>query len=222
MEPLSVTVSIMSPPKRNGDICRRSDSFPYSTRTERRQHLVPEKARKSQPSDPTSTGMHGTDWAASTRSRAPASCAIPAISATGLIVPRTFETWVQHTSRVRCPREEESSSRSSPPSAPRPMIRRRRPASRHSACHGTKFEWCSMIVMTTWSPRRNESAPLSPRHRETATRFSASVVFRRKTISRALRAPTNLATPACACSYIRVAVCPSAWGERWMFALKRE
>ena len=53
--------------------------------------LWPEKAMKSAPSAVTSTGAWGTSWAPSTRTSAPALWAAAAISATGLMVPKTLD-----------------------------------------------------------------------------------------------------------------------------------
>jgi len=65
----------------------------------------------------TSTGRCGADWAPSTRSRAPRSRQIPAISRTGRTVPRTFEAWVTATSRVSSLTAASRSARSRPPPA---------------------------------------------------------------------------------------------------------
>jgi hypothetical protein len=60
------------------------------------------------------TGIWGTACEPSTRTSAPAACARRAISSTGLIVPRTFETWATATSfgpLARCASSSSSSSR---------------------------------------------------------------------------------------------------------------
>ncbi len=62
--------------------------------------LWPEKTKKSQSIDCTSTGMCETDCAPSTSTRAPWRCAIAVISRTGVTVPSALETCVIETMRV--------------------------------------------------------------------------------------------------------------------------
>ncbi len=79
--------------------------------------LCDEKARKSQSRARTSTGMWGTDWAASTIASAPAAWAASTSSRTGLMVPKTLETAVKEKSLVRSVRKSPSRSRASVPSS---------------------------------------------------------------------------------------------------------
>ena len=93
---------IMLPPPRNGGMASSSSSRPYSTPMPVGPSILwPLKARKSAPSSRTSVGKCGTLWAASTSTTAPAAWARRAISATGLIVPSTFETEATATIFVR-------------------------------------------------------------------------------------------------------------------------
>ena len=59
--------------------------------------------------------------------------------------------------------------------------------SRHTACHGTKLELCSIAVVTTLSPSRNVVSS------EYATALWASVVLRTTTMLRRSGAPTKRA-----------------------------
>src|SRR5665213_1806139 len=64
---------IMSPPVRNGGIASSSARLPYRKPIPVGPHILcPLAARKSTSSAWTSTGMCGTDWAASTKTTAPA------------------------------------------------------------------------------------------------------------------------------------------------------
>ena len=91
--PSRVTRRIMLPPVMNGGMAssssRRAQSAPIPDGP---SILCPLMARKSQPISPTSIAMCGADCAASTRARAPASCAICTISRTGLMVPSALLT----------------------------------------------------------------------------------------------------------------------------------
>ncbi len=91
---------------------------------------------------------------------APAARARRAISATGLIVPSTFDTCATPTTFTRpsASTESSSSSDSSPPSDT-DRYRSRAPVSSHRSCHGTMFEWCSISVMSTSSPAPTFSRP---------------------------------------------------------------
>ena len=99
VNPSRRTSRIMPPPPRNGGI---------SSSRSRRAHSTPMpvgpsilwalKARKSQPSAPTSVGRWGTDWAPSASTRAPARWAASAMRAKGVMVPSTFDMVVQATS----------------------------------------------------------------------------------------------------------------------------
>ena len=119
------------------------------------------KPRKSAPSSCTSTGMCGTDWAASTSTSAPAAWAASAISRTGLMVPSTLDWWARATSLVRPVIRSPAPGRSSWPSSVTPNQRSVAPVRSHSSCHGTMLEWCSISVMTISSPgpRRNRAEP---------------------------------------------------------------
>src|SRR5437667_403842 len=79
--------------------------------------LCPENARKSQPNSPTSIGKWPTPCAASTSVSAPTACAFAQSSATGLIVPREFEIWVNANSFPSGVTSEESCSSSTVPSS---------------------------------------------------------------------------------------------------------
>ncbi len=210
----------MAPPYKKGTISSNSSLFPYNTPMPIGANILcPEKARKSQPISFTSTGICGTDCAPSTRNRAPAWCASRPISCTGLIVPSMLDTWVQQTSRVRSVIASCNCSMSSVPSSWMSTTLSSTPFHLRAICQGTRFEWCSITVITISSPGRKRSRSLSPRDNEYATRLIASVQLRAKTISSRPLAPIKRATFRCASSYNSVASCPRRWGERWMLAL---
>ena len=101
MLPSIRTTSIIEPPVRKGGMASSRSARPNSTPIPYGPSILwLEKARKSTPSAATSTGWCGTDCAPSTRTSAPASCAALATSATGGIVPVTFDWWVTATSLV--------------------------------------------------------------------------------------------------------------------------
>ncbi len=114
--------------------------------------LWPEKARKSASSAFTSTGMWGTDCAASTTHSAPTSWARFAISSTGLMVPRTLEVWTTVTSFVRRVMSSSYSSIRSRPCSSTSTHLMTTPRRSLRKYHGMVFEWCSMTVVTISSP----------------------------------------------------------------------
>ncbi len=145
---------------------------------------------------------------------APASCASDTISATGLMVPSAFESWVMATSRVRGPTSPRNSSILSAPASSIGATRRRAPTDSHSICHGTMFEWCSMADSRTSSP-----GPTRRRPNACATRLMPSVAFRVKMISRGPAAFRNRATVPRARSNPAVARSLSVWTPRCTLAL---
>ena len=89
--PSVVTFEIISPPPRKGPMASRISGLPTRQPMPVGPSILwPVKAKKSQPIDDTSTGMWGTLCEPSTRQSAPRSWASWAISATGLMVPRTL------------------------------------------------------------------------------------------------------------------------------------
>jgi hypothetical protein len=137
----------------------------------------------------------------------------------GFTVPMALATCATAARRVRGPwlwlwlNTASSAPRSSSPSSVMGTARSMAPRSRHSICHGTRFEWCSMVVTSTSSPgARRGRAKLQ------ATRFNASVAPRTKTISRGSRAFTNRAAVARARSYAAVARSDSSCTPRWTLA----
>ncbi len=135
-----------------------------------------------------STGMWGTLCEPSTSTRAPASCAIRAISATGLIVPSTLLTWTTPTIRVRSVSRPAKASMSSSPPGVTGAKRTVAPVISATICHGTMFEWCSISVTSTSSPAARLRMPQAH-----ATRLIASEAFLvNTTVSRG--APTRRAT----------------------------
>ena len=96
----------------------------------------------------------------STSETAPAARTRAAISLTGLIVPSTLEMWAKAASFTR-PDASSSSSWSSErrPSSETSSQRSSAPTSWQSSCHGTMFEWCSIWVISTTSPRPTCSRP---------------------------------------------------------------
>ena len=112
-----VTVSIIEPPVRNTGISSSSSGRAQSTPMPSGPNILcPEKARKSTPRSSTSTGRCGTDWQASSTTRAPTAWARSVSSATGLTVPSTLETWVNANTLVRSVSRVSRSVRSSRPS----------------------------------------------------------------------------------------------------------
>ena len=214
VEPSGFTIEIISPPPRNGSISASSPGRAQRTPTPVGPSILcAEKANTSHPSDSTSTGRWGALCAPSTSSSAPAFRAIPAISAIGLMVPRTFDMCVTLTTFVRSPISERSESRSSWPSESMPAYRSTAPVRCATSCHGTMFEWCSISVSTTSSPSRRLASPQAR-----ATRLMDSVVLRVKTMSSAFAAPMCRAAFSRTLSYASVASTASVWMPRWMFA----
>ena len=95
--------------RRRSRSCPRRRGTAASARAARRGRAAPRRRsgrapcvrsrrRSRRRSSPRSTGICGTAWAPSISTSAPASWARRTISATGLIVPRTFETWASATS----------------------------------------------------------------------------------------------------------------------------
>ena len=85
-----------------------------------------------------------------------------AISATGLIVPSTFETWVErdqlHAPPASCRVELVEVEPAVAVDAP--GTRGVAPCSSHSSCQGTMFEWCSIARdQRPCRPRRRARAP---------------------------------------------------------------
>ncbi len=153
VEPVIVTVSIISPPPRNGGSSSSSSRRPQSTPIPVGPHILcPVNAKKSAPSAATSTGICGTAWEPSTTTSAPTSCARAATAATGLSVPSVFDTCTSDTTLVRCVIRSSTVDRSSRPSSVMPNQRRVAPVRSASSCHGTMLEWCSISVMTISSP----------------------------------------------------------------------
>ena len=86
------TCSIIDPPVNIGGISASSSARAHRQPTPVGPSILcPLKAMKSASKAATSTGMCGTDWQASTTTSAPTACASRATSATGLIVPSTFD-----------------------------------------------------------------------------------------------------------------------------------
>ena len=162
----------MPPPPRNGGIASSSSRRPHSTPIPVGPSILwALKARKSQPSRPTSVGRWGTDWAPSASTSAPARWAASAMRAKGVIVPSTFDMVVQATSFTPS-RRRSRSERSRRYSSSMPIQRSSMPRSSASISHGTMLAWCSMSVSSTTSPR-----PRFARPHVAATRLIASVAF---------------------------------------------
>lgn len=130
--------------------------------------LWPENTRKSTSRALTSTGRCGTDWQASRSVRAPTSRASPTISATGLMVPRTFEACEKATILVEEVMTCRASSRRAAPSSSTGMKRSSAPVRAASSCHGIRLAWCSSSVTTMLSPgpTANRRAVSPPRPSE--------------------------------------------------------
>ena len=196
--PSSRTERIISPPVRNGGIASSSSRRPHRAPAPDGPHsLWPENARKSASMACTSTGRCGTDCAPSTRMTPPSPCTQSASSRIGLIVPSELD-WSTTASSLTLPAFAISSSSSSFSSPCWSMCtyRNSAPVAFASTCHGTRFEWCSISVVTITSP-----GPRLVRPYEYATRLIASVVSRVKITSRSdgaftrsrtfLRVPSN-------------------------------
>ena len=130
------------------------------------------------------------------------------------MVPSALETWAAATILVRSFTSFANASMSSAPLSWIGATRSRAPVCRQTSCHGTMFEWCSMVVMTISSP-----GPRRGRAQLCATRFSPSVAPRTKTISRRSAALRNALTVSRAPSQAFVARSLSACSPRWTFAL---
>ena len=97
------------------------------------------------------------------------------ISATGVIVPSAFDTWLIEAMRVRGVNSFSYSSRMIWPLLSTGATFRMAPFSAASCCQGTMLAWCSSQVMTISSP----SLTLRPPH-ALAMRLMPSVVPRTK------------------------------------------
>jgi hypothetical protein len=97
---------------------------------------------------------------------------------TGSTVPSAFERCAIETILVRGVSSRSNASRSTAPESRIGATASRAPLSSQSICHGTMFEWCSSAVIRISSPARTFVRP-----HVCATRFTASVVPRTKTIS---------------------------------------
>ena len=147
------TTPIMDPPEMNGGMASSSSRRPQSTPIPLGPSILcPEKARKSTSRSATSTGMCGTDWQASSTTRAPTSRARATMGATGLTVPSTFDWWAKATTRVRSLTSSPRSDRSRRPSSVTGNHRSVAPVRWHSCCQGTRLAWCSISVTTISSP----------------------------------------------------------------------
>ena len=177
------TTPIIEPPLMNGGIAARSSRRPQSTPIPLGPSILcPEKARKSTSNAATSTGMCGTDWQASSNTRAPTSRARAVMVATGLIVPTTLDWCANATSFVRSLTSSFRSDRSRRPSSVTENQRSVAPVRRHNCCQGTRLAWCSISVTTisspgpTWNLWRSSSA-VAALLIAYATRLTASVAF---------------------------------------------
>mmetsp|Transcript_33484 Transcript_33484/g.107628 ORF Transcript_33484/g.107628 Transcript_33484/m.107628 type:complete len:212 (+) Transcript_33484:683-1318(+) len=190
VEPSTETWSIISPPPCQGGIPSSTSPRPQRKPTPVGPHILcPDATKKSTPRRPTSTGMCGTDWHASSSTRAPTPCAAATISPTGATAPSTLETCCTATSLVRGPSSVRRCGRSSCSVAFRRAYRSTTPRSAASSCHGTMLEWCSATLSTTSSP-----SPRLARPHVCATRLIASVAPLVNTTSSRDAAPTKAAT----------------------------
>ena len=160
--------------------------------------LWPENTAKSTPSAWKSTAKCGTDWQASSTVSAPTALAFSTSSETGLTVPSTFDWCANATTLVFGVMSSSTSDRSSRPSAVTLNHFSVAPVRWHNCCHGTRFAWCSISVMTISSPgptrKRAASGPaVAALLIEYATRLMPSVAFLVNTSSSG-SAPTNSAT----------------------------
>ena len=97
-----MTVSIISPPPRNGGSASSSSWRPHSTPMPVGPHILwPVNATKSAPRACTSSGMCGAACEASTTTSAPTSWARRTSSSGGLTVPRMLDTSTNDTTLVR-------------------------------------------------------------------------------------------------------------------------
>ena len=124
--------------------------------------------------------------APSSSTGAPCACASATMSLTGLTVPSALLMCTMDTSAVCGPSIASYSSISSSPSSLIGTTRSRAPRSSHRICHGTTFEWCSMLEMMTSLPSATRCEPS-----ECATRLIPSVVPRVNTISASSAALMN-------------------------------
>ena len=93
-----VTFLIISPPPRKGGMVSSKACLPYSAPIPVGPHILcAENARKSTSRSRTFTWKCGTDWAPSSMSTAPASCAMRIISFAGVIVPSILDICVKAT-----------------------------------------------------------------------------------------------------------------------------
>ena len=106
-----------------------------------------------------SSAIFGADCAPSARTKAPASCARRAISASGFSVPRTFETCATATSFGPRSSSDAYAARSSRPSSVIGTQSMIAPVRSASSCQGTMFEWCSISVSTMRSPAPMLASP---------------------------------------------------------------
>ena len=173
VDPSVATSLIISPPPRKGSIACSTAGRPARHPMPVGPHsLWPVNTRKSASIAAASTGMCGTLCVASTSASAPASCAMATMSATGLMVPSTFEECTTPTRRVRGLMSPARASMSSSPPGVMGANTTRAPVMVATICHGTMSEWCSISVTRISSPSRSVRVP----HAQ-ATRLMASVAF---------------------------------------------
>ncbi len=151
----------------------------------------------------TSVFRWGTPWAPSTTTRAPCSWAMEATSFTGTMQPRTLETWVTATSLVESSMASSKSAISKCPSWSGMTTSKPHPCRLATRSHVMKLEWCSMTVVTIFSPLLQSRA--------LATRFRPSVVFLIMATFLAEGAPMKSATIPWASSYSSLALWDSLW-----------
>ncbi|CDF40081.1 unnamed protein product [Chondrus crispus] len=211
------TSAIISPPPMYGGICSSRALLPHRKPTPVGPHILcADATKKSHPMAPTSTGMCGTDWHASTRTMAPAAWAARAISATGLMHASTLDT-CEHATSLTLPsaRMRSSAARSYCSSDVSGTGTTSAPTWAATICHGTRFAWCSMTDTTMRSPRRRLAAPHAA-----ATRLMLSVALRVKTTSSRDGARIRSATRSRVRSYASVARAASVCAPRWTLELR--
>ena len=117
-------------------------------------------------------------WLPSTSTGTPRSWAMRQTSFTGTTVPSTFDMWVTATNLVFGDSACSNRSMSNEPSSRTCTHLSTAPRRSRRKCHGTTFEWCSMIVSTISSPGSMPARPTP-----FATRLIDSVAERVKMIS---------------------------------------
>ena len=130
-------------------------------------------------------------------------------------MPKTFDTCTKDTNRGPRSNNPSKASKSKKPSSETGTYASSASRSWHNNCQGTMFEWCSISVSTTRSPRCTFWRP-----HVYATRLIAAVALAVNTVSSTVE-PSHEAIRPRASSNNVVASSASGYTPRWIDARDR-